>query len=101
VRRRPTRDPALAGAAAATSPVDDGQPVAPAWAAAIQVEPRPAAAAVAESAAPAAEAEPAPPAAESEAPVRPAPVEESLRRTAFAEFTSLASTSDKTPSRSR
>jgi hypothetical protein len=104
VRRRPKRDPALAGAAAATSPVrGSDQPMAPAWVAAIQVEPRPAAAAAIADAPAAAVSEPAPepPAAEAEPPARPAPVEESLRRTAFAEFTSLASTSDKKPSRSR
>jgi hypothetical protein len=77
--------------------------MAPAWAAAIQVEPRPTPA-VAESGVPvptAAATEPPPPADESEPPARNAPVEESLRRTAFAEFTSLASTSDKTSSRTR
>jgi hypothetical protein len=74
--------------------------MAPAWAAAIQVDPRPVAEPVVAPAATVSEPAPEPPDAEPEASPRPAPIEESLRRTAFAEFTSLASTSDKKPSRS-
>jgi len=114
VRRRPKRDPALAPAAVAAVARTDGAepPLAPAWAAAIQVQPRresdgPALAAVPApveappaQAAPAATLEPVPATVETpeppvEAPARPAAgAEESVRRTAFAEFTALASTSD-------
>jgi chromosome segregation ATPase len=118
VRRRPKRDPALDGIAAEAGPgVGRGdQPVAPAWVAAISAEPRSkrdaAAAAAREHAAAASEPEPAlvaavvesadpepAPASAAESPARPAVPEETVRRTAFAEFTALASTTEPKPKR--
>ena len=97
VRRRPRRDPALSAPADlvrapdTTTPERSVAPIAPAWVAAIEVEtapgtePAPVESTVAEQAV---ATDPAATAA------RPSVTDDTFRRTAFAEFTALASSGD-------